>query len=102
MHLLTVLSAKQSGGHFDESNGELAGCYIFGSFSHSNSKQKNEIERILDEYGSESGLFFNFVERVSKQTSIKCSGCGEQIKTFSESGVDVMLTVEMIKHSVMR
>jgi uncharacterized LabA/DUF88 family protein len=86
----------------DKTNGELAGCYIFGSVSSSDPVQTKEIDRVLDQYGSKSGLFFNFAERVSKQTSIKCSECKQPVKIRSESGVDVMLTVEMIKHSVMR
>lgn len=48
------------------------------------------------------GLFFDFRERVKKETSIKCANCGDQITQTSEAGVDVLLTVEMIKHAAMR
>jgi uncharacterized LabA/DUF88 family protein len=89
-------------GHFDETNGELAGCYIFGSKSQSNPEEFKFVKRVLDRYGSQSGLFFSFVDRVSKQTAAKCSACGESVKINSESGVDVLLTVEMIKHALMR
>ncbi|MBB3390322.1 uncharacterized LabA/DUF88 family protein [Rhizobium sp. BK275] len=89
-------------GYFDETTGELAGCYIFGSVSKSNGQEAKFVERIIDEYGSKPGLFFNFAERVAKQTSVSCSQCGEPMKIRSESGVDVLLAVEMIKHAAMR
>ncbi|SFJ48617.1 NYN domain-containing protein [Bosea sp. OK403] len=89
-------------GHFDESNGELAGCHIFGSFSRSNSKESIFIDDTLDKYGSVPGLFFNFSERIPKRTSRRCSSCGESIKISGESGVDLTLAIDMIKHAAMR
>ncbi|MDR3466804.1 MAG: NYN domain-containing protein [Xanthobacteraceae bacterium] len=89
-------------GYLDETVGELAGCYIFGSKSQSNPEDTKFVNRVLDQYGSQSGLFFHFAERVPKQTSTTCSKCGEQVRMNSESGVDVLLAVEMIKHATMR
>jgi uncharacterized LabA/DUF88 family protein len=89
-------------GYHDKTAGELAGCYIFGSKSQSNPKEAKFIKQTLDLYGSKPGLFFNFVERVPKQTAVMCANCGEQVKTNSESGIDVMLAVEMIKHAGMQ
>jgi uncharacterized LabA/DUF88 family protein len=89
-------------GYFDETTGELAGCYIFGSKSQSNAQQSSFVQKVLDQYGSHPGLFFNFAERVTKQTTAKCSTCDEPVRVSSESGVDVLLTVEMIKHAIMR
>lgn len=88
-------------GHHDNTNGELAGCYIFGSKSRSNPEESKFVDQTLDLYGSTSGLFFNFAERVPKQTSAVCS-CGRQVKVQSERGIDVLLAVEMIKHASMR
>jgi uncharacterized LabA/DUF88 family protein len=89
-------------GYFDETTGELAGCYIFGSKSQSNAEQSAFVNKVLDHNGSQAGLFFNFAERVAKQTTAKCSKCDEPVRVSSESGVDVLLTVEMIKHAMMR
>jgi uncharacterized LabA/DUF88 family protein len=89
-------------GFSDETTGELAGCYIFGSVSRSNAQETKFVDGVLDQYGSNSGLFFNFAERIQKQTSVTCSDCGQSIKARSESGVDVLLAVEMIKHAAMR
>lgn len=89
-------------GYHDKTNAELAGCYIFGSKSQSNPQESKFVKETLDLYGSKSGLFFNFAERVLKQTAVMCSECGEPVKTNSESGIDVMLAVEMIKHATMR
>ncbi|WP_237152078.1 NYN domain-containing protein [Oryzibacter oryziterrae] len=89
-------------GHFDDTIGELAGCYVFGSVSNSNPKEKEFVDRVLDQYGAISGLFFNFAPRVPKQSSTTCPQCSNKFKTFSESGVDVLLSVEMIKHATMR
>jgi uncharacterized LabA/DUF88 family protein len=89
-------------GYFDKTNGELAGCYIFGSKSQSNPQETKFVKQTLDLYGSTSGLFFTFAERVPKQTALTCSNCGEQVRTNSESGIDVVLAVEMIKHAAMR
>lgn len=89
-------------GHYDRTTGELAGCYIFGSKSQSNPQESKFVQETLDRYGSQSGLFFTFAERVPKQTATMCAKCGEQVKLTSESGIDVMLAVEMIKHAFMR
>jgi uncharacterized LabA/DUF88 family protein len=89
-------------GYGDESLGNLAGCYIFGSYSKSDARQYAFVNETLDKYGSLPGLFFDFRERIRKETSIKCSSCGEQVSQSSEAGVDVLLTVEMIKHAAMR
>jgi len=89
-------------GYSDESGAELAGCYIFGSYSQSNPEEANFVKKVIDEYGSLPGLFFNFTERVQKKTSVKCSDCGLPNRVSSEAGVDVLLAVEMIKHSAMR
>lgn len=88
--------------YHDETPGTLAGCYIFGSYSRSDPKQNEFIDRTLDGYGSLPGLFFSFSERVKKETSLKCSKCGHLNSQIAESGVDVILTVEMIKHAAMR
>lgn len=96
-----ILSETKQGFH-DESIGDIAGCYIFGSYNKSNSREFKDIEKILDTHGSKSGLFFDFSERTKKQTTIKCDSCGNGIKQTSESGVDIKLTVEMIKHAFMR
>ena len=100
--LAESLVSETKQGHFDETTGELAGCYIFGSVSRSNGQEAKFVDRVVDQYGSKPGLFFNFAERVPKQTSISCTKCGEVIKSRSESGVDVLLAVEMIKHATMR
>jgi uncharacterized LabA/DUF88 family protein len=89
-------------GYGDETSGELAGCYIFGSCARSDPKEAKFIKRTLDKYGSMSGLFFEFKERVRKQTSDKCQQCGTPMSRSSELGVDVLLAVEMIKHATMR
>jgi uncharacterized LabA/DUF88 family protein len=89
-------------GYYDKTTGELAGCYIFGSKSQSNPQESKFVKQTLDLYGSLPGLFFNFAERVPKQTAVMCSNCGEQVRTNSESGIDVVLAVEMIKHAAMR
>lgn len=89
-------------GYFDETTGELAGSYIFGSKSQSNAQQSAFVNKVLDQYGSHPGLFFSFAERVTKQTTAKCSTCDESVRISSESGVDVLLTIEMIKHAIMR
>jgi uncharacterized LabA/DUF88 family protein len=89
-------------GYHDKTTGELAGCYIFGSKSQSNPQESKFVKQTLDLYGATSGLFFNFAERVPKQAAVMCSKCGEQVTTNSESGIDVVLTVEMIKHAAMR
>ncbi|MCZ7486653.1 NYN domain-containing protein [Rhizobium rhizogenes] len=100
--LAESLVSETRQGYFDDTTGELAGCYIFGSVSRSNAQESKFVERVVDHYGSKPGLFFNFAERVPKQTSISCSECGEVVKTRSESGVDVLLAIEMIKHATMR
>jgi uncharacterized LabA/DUF88 family protein len=89
-------------GYGDENSTQIAGCYIFGSYSKSNPKEHAFINETLDKYGSLPGLFFEFKERVKKETSSKCSHCGGQISRSSELGIDVLLTVEMIKHASMR
>jgi uncharacterized LabA/DUF88 family protein len=100
--LVSTLVHETKQGYFDETTGELAGCYIFGSKAQSNAQQSAFVQQVLDRYGSESGLFFNFSERIPKETSAKCSQCNEPVRVNSESGVDVLLTVEMIKHGIMR
>lgn len=95
-----VRAAQQ--GHSDETIGELAGCYIFGSVSKSNASESKFVKRTIDQYGHKPGIFFNFADRVHKQTAVTCNDCGTSLKTRSESGVDVLLTVEMIKHAAMR
>lgn len=95
-----VRAAKQ--GHSDEAIGELAGCYIFGSVSKSNASESKFVNRTIDQYGHKPGIFFNFADRVNKQTATTCKDCGSTLKSRSESGVDVLLTVEMIKHAAMR
>lgn len=100
--LVNNLVHETKQGYFDETTGELAGCYIFGSKAESNAPQSAFVKQVLDRHGSQSGLFFNFGERVPKQTSAKCLKCHEPVKVNSESGVDVLLTVEMIKHAIMR
>ncbi len=89
-------------GYSDETSGELAGCYIFGSFSRSNPKESKFIDRTVDRYGSIPGLFFSFSDRVSKKTSRLCPSCGSTLKFNGESGVDLMLSIEMIKHAAMK
>jgi uncharacterized LabA/DUF88 family protein len=86
----------------DQSYPQIAGCFIFGSWSRSNSDQNKFVEATLDEYGPMAGLFLEFTERVSKETSSKCDKCGNTIKTSSEVGVDILMTVEAIKHASMR
>lgn len=86
----------------DKTYGELAGCYVFGSVSRSNPEESRFIDRVLDKYGSSAGMFFHFSDRIQKQTSIRCKNCNDSIKTRSESGIDVLLSVEMIKHASMR
>ncbi|MGA3311069.1 MAG: hypothetical protein ABSD08_21030 [Xanthobacteraceae bacterium] len=66
-------------GHGDESTGDLAGCYIFGSYARSNPTESAFIDRTLDKYGSMPGLYFDFKERVKKEASTKCPKCGEQV-----------------------
>jgi len=100
--LVNNLVHETQQGYLDETTGELAGCYIFGSKAQSNAQQSAFVKQVLDRYGSQSGLFFNFGERVPKQTTAKCLKCDEPVKVNSESGVDVLLTVEMIKHAIMR
>jgi uncharacterized LabA/DUF88 family protein len=100
--LVDHLVAQTRQGYHDKTTGELAGCYIFGSRSQSNPQESNFVKQTLDLYGSKSGLFFTFAERVPKQTATMCSKCGEQVRMNSESGIDVMLAVEMIKHAGMR
>ncbi|WP_083468247.1 NYN domain-containing protein [Methylobacterium tarhaniae] len=80
----------------------LAGCFVFGSFSKSNARQLEFVNQTLDRYGAYPGLFFDFKERVGKETSNKCDNCGNSVQRSSESGVDVLLCVEMIKHAYMR
>lgn len=87
---------------FDESVASLAGCYIFGSYSKSNANENDFVKKTLDQYGSSPGLYFDFKERVKKETLIKCRTCGDHVSQSSEAGVDVLLTVEMIKHAAMR
>jgi uncharacterized LabA/DUF88 family protein len=89
-------------GFSDETIGELAGCYIFGSYTKSDPDDQAFVNNTLDSYGSNKGLFFDFRERVKKQTRDKCHQCKSPISRHSESGVDVLLTVEMIKHASMR
>jgi hypothetical protein len=60
------------------------------------------VNKTLDKYGHLPGLFFEFKERVRKETSIKCNSCGDSISRATESGVDVLLAVETIKHMTMR
>lgn len=93
---------ETKGGHSDESLGELAGCYVFGSYSKSNPQEAAFKDEVLDDYGSSAGIFFDFKERVRKTTAAKCGKCGEPVSRSSELGVDVLLTVEMIKHAAMR
>jgi uncharacterized LabA/DUF88 family protein len=89
-------------GYGDESQGDLAGCYIFGSYSKSDPRQHAFVNKTLDKYGSLPGLFFDFRERVKKETTVRCSNCGGQVSQSSEAGVDILLAVEMIKHAAMR
>lgn len=100
--LADLMVSETRQGYFDETPGTLAGCYIFGSYTKSDPEQMKFINRTLDNYGSLPGLFFTFAERVRKETSVKCSSCGNSIAQNTESGVDVVLTVEMIKHAAMR
>lgn len=79
----------------------LSGCYIFGSNSQSNGKELKFKNETLDTYGSLDGLYFDFRERVSKETTQKCGNCGAPMVRSSESGIDILLTVEMIKHANM-
>ncbi|HEY5204570.1 MAG TPA: NYN domain-containing protein, partial [Roseiarcus sp.] len=67
----------------------------------SNAEETKFINRTLDGYASLPGLFFTFAERVKKQTALRCEQCGNQHSHTGESGVDVILTVEMIKHAAM-
>jgi hypothetical protein len=89
-------------GHSDESSTQIAGCYIFGSYSRSNGRESAFIDEVLDRYASTPGLFFEFRERVKKEVASKCPNCGEQVSKSSELGIDVLLSVEMIKHASMR
>jgi uncharacterized LabA/DUF88 family protein len=100
--LVDQVVAETSSGHSDETAGELAGCYIFGSYSKSSPKEKTFVEHTLDEFGGKQGLYFEFKERIKKETSDLCNKCGAAIDKTSESGVDVLLTVEMVKHAAMR
>jgi uncharacterized LabA/DUF88 family protein len=100
--LADQMVSETSQDYHDQAPGTLAGCYIFGSYSKSDPKQNEFIGRTLDNYGSLPGLFFSFTERVKKETSLRCSSCGHLNSQFPESGVDVILTVEMIKHAAMR
>lgn len=86
----------------ENSNSLLAGCYIFGSYDKSNGEQYKFIKKTLDFYGWKEGLYFDFKERISKTTTHKCGACGAPMQRSSELGVDVLLTVEMIKHASMR
>ena len=45
-------------GYGDESHGDLAGCYIFGSYSRSDPRQHAFVNETLDRYGSLSGPVF--------------------------------------------
>jgi uncharacterized LabA/DUF88 family protein len=96
------LVAETRGGYGDESSGELAGAYIFGSYSKSNAEEHEFINNTVDKYGALPGLFFEFKERVKKETASKCANCGEPVHRSSELGVDMLLAVEMIKHASMR
>jgi uncharacterized LabA/DUF88 family protein len=100
--LVGQVVAETSNGHSDETNGELAGCYIFGSYAKSSPREKAFIEHTLDEFGDKHGLYFEFKERIKKESSDLCNKCGAAIDKTSESGVDVLLTVEMVKHAAMR
>lgn len=86
----------------DESSSVLAGCYIFGSYSKSNPTESRFVNETLDQFGSCAGLFFDFKERVSKETADNCPKCNASIQKTSEAGVDVLLAVEMIKHAAMK
>lgn len=89
------------GGHGDETTGDLAGCYIFGSYTKSNPTENAFVNDTLDRYGPKPGLYFDFGERVTKQASGQCKSCGAPVSRSSELGVDVLLAVEMIKHASM-
>jgi uncharacterized LabA/DUF88 family protein len=101
-NIAEYLVDETRGGFSDESVGDLAGCYIFGSRSRSNPVESAFIDKTVDQYGPMPGLFFDFRERVKKEASSKCPKCGEPISRSSEQGVDVLLTVELIKHASMR
>jgi uncharacterized LabA/DUF88 family protein len=99
--LAEQLISETREGFSDETQGALAGCYIFGSYAKSNAEETKFINRTLDRYAWRPGLFFTFAERVKKQTTLICQQCGNQHSHTGESGVDVILTVEMIKHAAM-
>jgi hypothetical protein len=99
--LADQLVGETRAGYEDETTGDLGGCYIFGSFTKSNPTEHAFVNDTLDRYGSRPGLYFEFRERVTKETSSKCKKCGAQVSRSSELGVDVLLTVEMIKHAAM-
>lgn len=100
--LADQLVGETRAGYGDETTGDLAGCYIFGSFSKSNATEHAFVNDTLDKYGSKPGLYFEFKERVTKEASSKCKNCGAQVSRSSELGVDVLLAVEMIKHAAIR
>lgn len=100
--LTSFLVSSTKVDHADKSQRELAGCFIFGSHNKTNPRDQLFVNKTLDNFGSMSGLFFDFQERVKKDTSNKCGSCGEAVSKSSEVGVDVLLTVEMIKHSTMK
>jgi len=101
-NLVNQILAETSGGYSDETSGDLAGCYIFGSYAKSAPEEKAFIDRTLDTFGDKQGLYFEFKERVKKESSDQCKNCGHAISKTTELGVDVLLTVEMIKHAAMR
>ncbi|MGO8953728.1 MAG: NYN domain-containing protein [Rhodomicrobium sp.] len=100
--LTELILSSTHRGFGDETIGELSGCYIFGSYAKSNPDEHAFVNRTLDTFGCKPGLFFEFRERLKKQTTDKCSQCGAQVTRNSELGVDVLSTVEMIKHAAMR
>jgi NYN domain len=96
-----ILDATQLG-YGDETTGEIAGCYIFGSRSVSDAKEQSFINRILDNFAEKPGLYFDFKQRIKKETVDKCPECKVQMPRTSEMGVDLLLAVEMIKHAAMK
>lgn len=100
--LVDLILQESIQGYSGTTNGDLAGCYIFGSYNRSDPRSKSFVEKTLDHYGICNGIFFDFKELIKKETSAKCPKCDVLVPQNSESGIDVLLTIEMIKHASMR
>lgn len=89
---------QTSSSYHDHSQGALAGVYIFGSVDRSSKHDRQLVDFANERFKDADGLYFFFNDRITKSQSATCKQCGNTVKMRPESGVDVQIAVEMVKH----